>query len=84
MQWSEIRTRYPDQWVLVEALDAYNESDKRILNELAVVDTFGDSVDALRRYQDLHQQSRDREFYVFHTSRKELDVTERPWLGIRL
>jgi hypothetical protein len=84
MRWDEIRQRYPDQWLLVEALDAHTEGDQRILNQLAVVDTFTDSTQALRRYQELHHESREREIYVFHTSREQLRVTEQKWLGIRL
>jgi hypothetical protein len=83
MQWSEIRTRYPAQWLVVEALDARSEGEKRILNQLAVLDSFNDSIEAFRKYQELHRQSPGREFYVFHTSREKLDVTERRWLGVR-
>lgn len=83
MQWSEIRTRYPKRWLVVEALDARSEGEKRILHQLAVLDSFNYSIEAFRKYQELHRQSPDREFYVFHTSREELDVTERRWLGVR-
>jgi len=31
----------------------------------------------------LKVESPKRELFVFHTSRKELDITERRWLGIR-
>ena len=40
MQWQDIRRHYPDQWLLVEAIKAHSEDDRRILDELAVVDTF--------------------------------------------
>ena len=83
MQWREIRTHYPRQWLLVEAMNAHSEDKKRVLDHLAVVDTFTDSVNAIRRYQELHRQSPDRELYVFHTSREELNVTERCWMGVR-
>lgn len=84
MQWNEIRERYPNQWLLVEAIDARTDTGKRVLDELSVIDTFDDSAEALRRYQELHRQARDREYYVLHTSRVELDITEHPWFGIRL
>ena len=84
MKWNEIRARYPEQWLLVEALSARSQEDKRLLDDLAVVDSFADSGAALRQYSRLHHEGPDRELYVFHTSRDKLDVTERQWLGVRV
>lgn len=83
MQWQEIRNNYPDQWLLVEALAAHTEADKRIPDELAVINAFPDSTSALRRYGQLHHEAPRREFYVVHTRRTSLDITERRWLGVR-
>ena len=83
MQWQDIRRHYPDQWLLVEAIKAHSENDRRILDELAVVDTFGDSDAAMKGYMSLHHEEPHRELYVFHTDRQELDILERRWLGIR-
>ena len=84
MKWQEIRKNYPQRWLLVEAIKAYSEADKRILEEISVVGTFGDSQTAMRKYQDLHHDEPNRELYVFHTSRETLDITERKWLGVRM
>jgi hypothetical protein len=83
MKWQEIRTHYPQQWLLVEAIKAHSEASKRILEQLAVIGTFSDSATALKNYQQLHHEAPERELYIFHTSRETLDVTERRWLGIR-
>ncbi len=83
MKWQEIRTHYPQQWLLVEAIKARSEDSKRILEQLAVIGTFSDSVTALKNYQQLHHEAPERELYVFHASRETLDVTERKWIGIR-
>ncbi len=83
MKWQEIRRQYPQQWLLVEAIQAHSEDNKRILDEIAVVDTFSDSVNAMNNYSQLHRKAPERELYVFHTSREALDITERRWLGIR-
>jgi hypothetical protein len=83
MKWQEIRTHYPQQWLLVEAIKARSEDSKRILEQLAVIGTFSDSVTALKSYQQLHHEAPERELYVFHASRETLDVTERKWIGIR-
>lgn len=83
MQWQEIRKHYPQQWLLIEALKAHSEGEKRILDQLAILDTFSGSVTALQSYSQLHREAPDRELYVFHTSRETLDIIERQWLGIR-
>lgn len=84
MKWREIRSHYPQRWLLIEAIKARSENDKRILEQLAVVGQFPDSTTALRSYQQLHCEEPERELYVFHTSRETLEITERQWLGIRL
>ena len=83
MQWEEIRQNYPHQWLLVEAIKARTESGKRIIEQLTVVNNFDDSLKAMNSYKQLHQQFPEREFYVVHTDREKLDITERKWLGIR-
>jgi hypothetical protein len=83
MKWKDIRRIYSHQWLLVEAIKAHSKADQRILDELAVVDIFADSVSAMQRYADLHQDAPARELYVFHTDREMLEITERRWLGIQ-
>ena len=83
MRWEEIRQRYPDQWLLVEAIKADSVAGKRIVEQLSVVSEFPDSVVALKDYAQLHREAPERELYVLHTSRELLDITERTWLGIR-
>ena len=48
MEWNEIRQTYPHRWLLVEALEAHSQSGKRILEDLAVVDTFPDGTAAMQ------------------------------------
>ena len=83
MQWQDIRQHDPQQWLLLEALKAHAEGDQRILDELAILGSFTDSVKAVQDYFQLHRQSPERELYVFHTSRDKLNILERQWLGIR-
>lgn len=85
MIWPDIRRAYPDQWLIVEALEAYTTPDRRRrLARLAVVESCPDGSAAMKRYRQLHHQYPWREFYFVHTSREELDIYERQWLGIRL
>ncbi len=83
MKWAEIRDRYPQQWLLLEAIQVHSEASKRVLEQLSVVSSFSDSTTALRSYLQLHRQAPQRELYVFHTSRESLEIPERRWLGIR-
>jgi hypothetical protein len=83
MTWPEIRRTHPRRWLLVEAIEARSEAGRRLVDNLAVVDAFGDSAAALREYLRLHRQSPNRELYVLHTDREDLDITERTWLGLR-
>lgn len=82
MQWSEIRKVYPDQWLIVEALEAHTVDNQRLLEKLAVIETCSDGSNAMTCYRKLHKDYPQREFYFLHTSRKELDIKERKWLGI--
>lgn len=56
---------------------------QRILDELAILGAFPDSIQAMKDYVQLHRLAPQRELYVFHTSREILDIKERQWLGIR-
>jgi len=83
MKWSEIREHYPDQWLLIEAIEARSESGQRILDDIAVLGTFPDSAVAMKQYTRLHHDEPQRELYVCHTEREDLEIRERRWLGIR-
>ena len=84
MQWSEIRQAYPNEWLIIEALQAHTTPDNhRHLNKIAIIERCIDGNTALQSYRCLHQQHPIREFYFVHTSREELDIREQQWLGIR-
>ena len=84
MLWPEIRKVYPNQWLIIEALEAHTESGNlRQLDRLAVVERCSDGSMAMQRYRHLHRQYPHREFYFVHTSRAELAIIEQQWLGIR-
>jgi hypothetical protein len=83
VRWPEVCSRFPHQWLVIEALDARSELGKRLLEELAVVDQCPDGESAMRTYLNLHRQAPERELYVLHTDRENLEITEQNWLGIR-
>ena len=84
MLWREVRKAYPNQWLIVEALEAQTVAgNRRQLGRLAVIESCPDGNTAFQRYRRLHQEYPAREFYFVHTSREKLDIRERQWLGIR-
>jgi len=83
MTWDEIREHYPHQWLLIEAVKAFSESGRRIIEQFSVINIFPDSVTAMQNYKQLHRELPEREIYVFHTDLKKIEISERNWLGIR-
>jgi hypothetical protein len=82
VQWEEVRERFPDEWVVLEATNAYSVDGQRYIDEVIVIDRFSTSTDALKRYSELHREEPQREFCFFHTSRESLVARER-YAGIR-
>ena len=82
MEWNTIRQTYPHRWLLVEALEAHSQSGKRVLDNLSVVDSFPDGMAAMKGYKELHHRAPERELYVLHTDREDLDIDELSWRGV--
>ena len=77
MKWEAVREKYPDSWVLFEAIEAYSSNGKRIVDDLSVLNIFGDSSTALAAYKDIHKKEPNRELYVVHTDKEKIDIIER-------
>ncbi|MEK5036743.1 hypothetical protein [Sporosarcina sp. FSL K6-3457] len=84
MKWEDVCKAFPEQWVLIEAIKAYtNKESERILEEVAPLNRFSNSPDAMKAYQELHQENPTRELYVLHTNRKNPNIIEKKWVGVR-
>jgi len=83
MKWNAIRIKHPNTWTLVEATVAHSENKMRVLDELEVIGVFEESPSALKQYKAEHHNNPMRELFVLHTSRENIDVEERRWVGIR-
>ena len=84
MKWEEVCQAFPKQWVLIEAVKAYtNEQSERILEDVAPLKKFPNSPDAMKAYQELHRENPTRELYVLHTNRKNPNIIEKKWVGVR-
>jgi hypothetical protein len=83
MKWEQVRQQYPEQWLVIEALDAYSENSLRHVDRMAVVAACCDGSQALQTYKEMHHQYPEREFYFVHTNRTDLRIEEQRWVGIR-
>jgi hypothetical protein len=68
MRWKEVREQYPEQWLVIEALEAHTEDDRRRLEQMAVVQVCLDGAAAYQRYCELHREYPACEFYFAHRS----------------
>jgi hypothetical protein len=84
MRWTQVRETYPEQWLVIEALEAHTADSQRWLDQIAVVESCPNGAVAMQNYRRLHQQYPWREFYFVHTGREALDIRERQWVGIRM
>lgn len=84
MKWEDVRQAFPNQWVLIEAIQAYtNDESERVLEEISLLKKFPTSKEAMDAYQKIHQEHPRKELYVLHTSRKEPNIIEKKWVGVR-
>lgn len=83
MIWQQVRETYPSQWVVLEAVEAHNVENKRIFENISVVNAMADSLSAMKKYKVLHKKHPDREFLFASTVNDKLDVTVHEWVGIR-
>ncbi len=75
MTWQEIREKFARNWLLVEAIEAHDEGNQRIVNDLSVVGIYGEDFwSGWHRYLALHALDRHREYYVVHTDREALNI----------
>jgi len=85
MIWENVKKAYPSQWVLIEAINARTEGEKRIVEQMDVVSSFADDGDsAFQKYIELHKIHKEREYYIYHTSNEALNIGVKKWFGVRL
>lgn len=82
MRWEEVQEKFPDEWVVFEAADAYSKDGYRCIDSVTVIDRYGDSTEAMKRYKELHKSRPGKEIYFLHTSRPDLKIEER-WVGFQ-
>jgi len=83
MKWEDVREKYSNTWVLIEALEAESKNDERIINKISVLNYFETSELATKEYVTIHKIHPEKELYVCHTQNEKLQIKERTWMGVR-
>lgn len=83
MKWENVREKYPNTWVLIEAIEADSIEGERIIKKIAVLNYFDSSELAMQEYRNEHKKNPNRELYVYHTQNEALQIKERLWMGVR-
>jgi hypothetical protein len=83
MNWNNVREKYPNAWVLIEAIEAESQSGERIVHRMSVLNYFDSSIEANQEYIILHKKYPEKEMYVYHTQNEKLQIKERIWMGVR-
>lgn len=76
MQWSEVRERFPDQFVLFKALDPHFEQDKLYIENVEVIRAIPDPKEATK----ILVSSKPENEFVYHTGKDKviMEVMTRP------
>lgn len=72
MKWEQVRKTYPNQWIVFDILNEYEEDNHVIVTELAIIDTFDDLNQAYKYYCKLHKEDKNRKITLGDTKKDEL------------
>jgi len=83
MDWGLVREQFPDKLVLVEALSATSRDSIKTVEEMSIISTFDNNMEAWKAYKKTHKENPEKELYVFHTSKEKPEVLEKYFTGVR-
>ncbi len=83
MTWSAVREAYRDRWLVLELLGAHTLAGRRYFERIVVVEECPDGRTAMKRCSVAQRAHPERDYLFAHTSRRELEVYERSWVGVR-
>lgn len=72
MQWQEVRTIYPDQYVLLEILDFHTKDNMQYVNEVALVRAIQDPSEATKELLKCKDNN-----IVYHTGQENIAIELR-------
>jgi hypothetical protein len=83
MVWAEVRAAFPDQWLLLEAIEAHSVPGRRVIEQIAVLEKIEDDRAIFRRYREVRKKLPGREIFFFHTKNEEILIEEHLQLSPR-
>lgn len=78
MNWEEVRKIYPNRFVKLQILKSRINGNKRIIEDMAVIDSFDDNKVATRELV----RSKD-DIIVYHTGNKKIEIEIKNIFGYR-
>ncbi|MFE6797773.1 hypothetical protein [Paenibacillus chitinolyticus] len=72
MQWQEVRSIYPDQYVLLEILDSHTEGNIQFVDEVALVRAIQDPDEATKELLKCKNNN-----IVYHTGQEKISIKLR-------
>ncbi|GJM70114.1 hypothetical protein HMSSN036_23300 [Paenibacillus macerans] len=72
MQWQEVRTIFPDQYVLLEVLDSHTEDNIQYVKDVAIVRAIQDPSEATKELLKCKDNN-----IVYHTGQEEITIELR-------
>ncbi|WP_425447927.1 hypothetical protein [Dethiothermospora halolimnae] len=78
MKWQEVRKLYPNKFVKIKILEAHVEGSYKIVDEMAVIQSFEDNKQATKELV----RSKD-DVVVYHTANKKIMIELRNIKGYR-
>jgi len=72
MQWQEVRSIYPDQYVLLEILDSHTEDSVQYVDEVALIKAIQDPDEATKELFKCRNNS-----IVYHTGQEKIAIELR-------
>lgn len=78
MKWEEVRRAYPNRFVKLQVLKSHIRDDKRIIEDVAVIDTFDNNKEATRELV----RAKDN-ILVYHTGNEKIEIQIKKIFGYR-
>jgi len=78
MKWEEVRTIYPERYVLLQILESHVEGDKKYIDDVAIIRAISDSKEATRELVNAKAGT-----IVYHTAKEKIEILIRKRVGFR-
>ncbi|MGL5067910.1 MAG: hypothetical protein ACRC6T_08890 [Sarcina sp.] len=78
MKWSEVREKYPNTFVKIQALESHVSGNKRIIDNLGLLEIYTDGFAAMKDFKNNSEGE-----YIINTANTELEVELTKFISLR-